>query len=346
MTTEPGGGRPPLPAPGPSPDGRIAYRLYRGTDELPGMMEANRRMRTHAGVREPIDMASIEHRYTHLVNSDPPVDCIIVTRDGETVGYARVEWHDLTDGDRQYEFTLVVAPDAWGLGISETQVAWCEARLRQLAAGHRAAPGTRRWLQAGIFDIEGDEVPPILAARGYTVARLGADMARPDLEAIPEVPLAAGYAFRTPREDELRLVNAMNVEAFREHWGEHDTDPEEHFREWTEDPRFVRDLVVVAWKGEEPACLVGIMLDPPDDGRVSAYVSSVGTHPDHRRLGLARATLAEALRRARDAGAHDAYLGVDAQNQNRAFALYEDLGFRTVAGATTWRKPLEEEAAR
>lgn len=334
---------PPLPPPGASPDGRIAWRLYRGPEELPGMMEANLRMRTAAGVPEPIDMASITHRYTHLENSDPPVDCIVVTRDGETVGYARVEWHDLTDGDRQYEFTLVVAPDAWGLGITETALAWCEARLRQLAGDHDLPPGTRCWIQTGIFDADGDDTPDVLRAHGYEIARLGADMARPDLDDVPDLPAPDGYAFRAPRADELRRVSDMNVEAFRDHWGEHDSDPESHFLEWTEEPRFDPALLAVLWAGDEPACLVGIMLDRREDGTVGAYVSSVGTHPAHRRRGLARAALARALRLARDAGATDAYLGVDAENQHRAFALYEDLGFRKVAGNTAWRKPFDPE---
>ena len=50
----------------------------------------------------------MRHRYTHLVNSDPLVDCIVAERDGATVGYGRVEWHDLVDGDRIYDATVAI----------------------------------------------------------------------------------------------------------------------------------------------------------------------------------------------------------------------------------------------
>jgi mycothiol synthase len=85
---------------------------------------------------------------------------------------------------------------------------------------------------------------------------------------------------------------------------------------------------------------VGGMLETQDDGTLRGYIATVGTHPAHRRRGLARAGLTEVLRRLREAGATSAYLGVDAQNAHRAFALYEDLGFRKAAGSTAWRKPL------
>ena len=77
----------------------IVHRQYRGLADVAGMGAANARLRTSVGLLEPIDVAAMEHSYTHLVNSDPLTDCVIVERDGTTAGYARVEWHDLTDGD-------------------------------------------------------------------------------------------------------------------------------------------------------------------------------------------------------------------------------------------------------
>jgi ribosomal protein S18 acetylase RimI-like enzyme len=315
----------------------IAYHLYRGPQELRGMMEANHRLRTRCGILEPIDMPSIEHRYSHLVNSDPLADCVVVTRSGETVGYGRVEWHDLADGDRLYDHTLVVAPDAWGLGIAAALLAWCEARLLQVAGGH--TDGRHGWFGTFVFD--GDvETRAVLEAAGYELARLGADMLRPDLQHLPPVAAPDRYTLRTPAEDELPAVHAMLVDAFREHWGEPEDTAEAGFAEWVEDPRFDRDLVAVLWDRDRPASASAGVLERQDDGAVRGYVSVVGTHPDHRRLGLARTTLTEVLHRLRTAGATSAYLDVDAQNQNRAFALYEELGFRKVSGSTAWRKPI------
>jgi mycothiol synthase len=328
---------PTLAPPAGDPTRDITYRLYRGPSELPGMMEANARLRTLCGILEPIDMASIEHRYTHLVNSDPLVDCVIAVRGAETVGYARVEWHNLVDGDRLYDETILVAPDAWGLGISQTLLRWCEARLEQISAGH--TDGRRGWLGTFVFDGD-DEARSVFEAAGYELARIGADMLRDDLTDLPPVRVPDGYVLRTPEDEELHTVHDSLIAAFREHWGEPEDQADAGFAEWVEDPRFDQGLVAVAWAGEQPAACSAGVLEDPDDGSIRGYVSVVGTHPEHRRRGLARTTLIEVLRRLRAAGATSAYLNVDAQNQNRAFALYEELGFRKVSGSTAWRKPL------
>ena len=50
------------------------------------------------------------------------------------------------------------------------------------------------------------------------------------------------------------------------------------------------------------------------------------------------------MRRLRDAGATRAYLGVDTDNQNRAYALYESCGFHVATSSTSYRKPFTPEA--
>ncbi len=56
-------------------------------------------------------------------------------------------------------------------------------------------------------------------------------------------------------------------------------------------------------------------------------IFEVGTPDAHRKRGYASALLAHQLRAARDAGAHTAYLQVDADNSSRR--IYERFGFRT-----------------
>ena len=65
-----------------------------------------RGMRARLGpARTAIDMAAMEHHYAHLVNSDPAGGLPDRGAGRDTVGYARVEWHDLADGDRIYDHT-------------------------------------------------------------------------------------------------------------------------------------------------------------------------------------------------------------------------------------------------
>jgi ribosomal protein S18 acetylase RimI-like enzyme len=325
----------------PAPPGNgVTYRRYRGLEELAGMAAANQRLRTQCGQLQPINLEGMRHYYTHLVTCDPLVDCILAEAGGRTVGYARTDRHDLVDGDRAYEITCVVEPAAWGLGITDAFLDWSEARLRETAA---TLPTDRRtWYGTSSFDGD-EELEACLAVRGYEAVRWDVEMARPTMEDLPEVPaLPAGYAIRPVRMADMPVVSAMVVEAFREHWGQTEASGNE-LAEWIEDPRFDVDLVCVVWHGEAPAACVSIQLQEHADGGVMAYVDGVSTHPAHRRRGLARAALAEGLHRVADRGVTRAFLGVDTDNHNRAFALYEDAGFRKVTGETSWRKPFTKE---
>lgn len=324
---------PPLPTL-PAATG-ATFRRWRGLEDLDGMGAANARLRAHIGMLEPIDLEAMRHRYTHLVNSDPALDCIVAERDGATRGYARVEWHDLVDGSRTYDSTVVVEPAAWGLGVAEAMLAWCEARSVELAAEH---PTDRpSWHQAYVFG--GDaSLELALAAAGYVAVRWDAEMLRPTLDDLPEVVLADGYELRAPDEAELPAVFETMVRSFAEHWGEAEGD-EYTLEEFTEDPKLRRDLVVVAWHGGAPAAVVVNKLEPMPDGSLRGLLDSVSTDPGHRRRGLARAAIARSLALLRAEGATAAYLGVDTDNHNRALALYESCGFRTVSTSTAHRKP-------
>ncbi len=321
-------------------DRSVGFRLWTGLEEIPGMAGANNRLRAHTGILEPIDIEGMTHRYTHLVNSDPLEDCIVATMDGTTVGYGRVEWHDLVDGDRIYDHTVLVEPSAWGRGIARALDAWCQRRSREIAAGH---PTDRRTWMAQ-FAFGGDtELEGALRDAGYVAVRWDAEMLRPDLERILDVPLADGYEIRTPTEAELPAVFAMTVEAFAEHWGQSEAS-EQRIEEWIDSPDFRLDQVVIAWKGDEPAAMVNGELENKTDGSVSGVLAGVCTHPRHRRLGLARACIVGSLHRLRDAGATSAYLGVDTDNQNRAYALYESCGFHVASSSANYRKPFTPEA--
>ena len=150
--------------------------------------------------------------------------------------------------------------------------------------------------------------------------------------------LPDGYLLRSPTEDELPAVFAMQVEAFAEHWGEAEAH-EQSISDWIDDPQFRRDLVVVAWAGDEPAACVSNVVETLADGSRRGLLDAVSTHPAHRRRGLARAAILRSLALLRDEGATSAYLGVDTDNHNRASALYESCGFRKVSGSVAYRKP-------
>jgi ribosomal protein S18 acetylase RimI-like enzyme len=331
-----------IPRPTAARGSAVTYRPYGGLDEIDGMAAANGALRTRTGWTEPVDPAALRHRYQHLVNCDPPRDVLIAEVDGSTAGYVRTEWHDLADGDRDYEVGLVVDPVRWGRGIAAHLLGWAEARLIEVAAGH---PTSRpSWFTAETLD--GDvELETALAARGYAAVRREAEMLRPDLEDLPDVAVPAGYTLRTPTEADLPAVHAMDVLAFAEHWGAYEAE-EQDVSTWAGHPRFRREHVVVAWSGDDPVCCVNNQLRPARDGSVHGLLNGVATHPDHRRRGLARAAVAASLHLLREVGASAAVLGVDTGNANQAISLYESFGFRLVSSATIHRRPFGAQETR
>jgi len=314
----------------------IRFRRWQGVEDIAGMAVANAALRRRIGVLEPIDVEVMHHAYTHLVNSDPATDCILAERSGATLGYARVEWHDLTDGDRTFDVIAIVDPAAWGLGVAGAFVQWAEVRAQQLAREH---PSDRTTHLTGYANRGDVEVTAALEALRYVAVRWDAEMLRPDMADLPDVELADGYHLRAPEAGELPAVHQMMVEGFAEHWGEHEAE-EQRIDDWLDDPRFRRDLVVVAWAGARPASLVYNIIETAPDGTRRGLLDAVVTHPDHRRRGLARAAIARSLELLRDEGATSAYLGVDTDNHNRALALYEACGFRVASTSTTYRKPM------
>ena len=314
----------------------VRFRRWQGIEDIAGMGAANAALRRLVGVVEPIDVEAMRHRYTHLVNSDPMTDCILVERDGTTLGYARVEWHDLADGDRIFDLTTVVDPATWGLGVAETFVRWGEVRAGQLAYEH---PSDRTAHLAN-YAFRGDvELAAALEALGYRAVRWDAEMLRPHMLDLPAVMLADGYHLRAPEEAELPAVHQMMVEGFAEHWGEYEAE-DHRIDDWLEDPRFRRDLVVVAWAGGRPASVVCNIVETAQDGTRRGLLDAVVTHPDHRRRGLARAAIARSLELLSVEGATSAYLGVDTGNHNQALALYESCGFVVASTGTSYRKPM------
>ena len=102
----------------------LRFRRFRGREDYPGMAAANQAARDAASIEEVISEASVANTYEHLVNCDPRTDLVIVERAERIVGYARVEWRDLTDGTRQYFSICLLHPTERGQGIGGALLAW------------------------------------------------------------------------------------------------------------------------------------------------------------------------------------------------------------------------------
>ncbi|MDO8484308.1 MAG: GNAT family N-acetyltransferase, partial [Candidatus Limnocylindrales bacterium] len=134
-------------------------------------------------------------------------------------------------------------------------------------------------------------------------------------------------------------------EAFRDHWG-HREQNEDSYRTTFARSELDTGLWVVAWDGEQIAAVVENWIWPAENQRLGVkrgWLERISVRRPWRRRGLGRALTAASLIRLREAGMAEAMLGVDSENPNGAFGLYEGLGFEVHSRSAAYRRPLDLE---
>jgi GNAT superfamily N-acetyltransferase len=225
--------------------------------------------------------------------------------DGEAVLELRPDWRQIEPAMIEWACTNLGAAGAGAdVGSVTFEVADSDGRRRELlvrSGGHELEPG------------------------GWRRRR------RLDGPAIVVPTLADGYAMRatlTSDDDCGHMAALLNASFGRNiHTGG-------EYRTFVErSPSFRHDLNLVAVGPDGTfAAHVGVTLEPSTH---HATVEPVCTHPDHRRLGLARVLLLEGLRRATALGARTA--SVDTGEVRPANALYEACGFVEAEHLRRWR---------
>lgn len=282
---------------------------YAGPQELRAMQSLASRVFPRTGHHHIGDLA-----WNRCLALDRAEQCptAIWASDGETLAWA---WLELPDG----VLTAQVDPDHPDL--ADAVLAWAEQK----------APGLLT------TEVAGTETHLIeaLKRRGYTQAADGPFMTcltRP-LTALPAIPpLPDGYAIRPQRDD---ADVAGRAAAHRAAFGSSRITTERHARmraTWPYRPEL--DLVVVSPADDVVAYCQGWY-----DGTngIGAF-EPVGTHPDHRRLGLARAVCTAVLHAFAAAGGHRAVVGA---RGDAAYPvpkrLYESMGFRAYTRTYTYQ---------
>lgn len=175
---------------------------------------------------------------------------------------------------------------------------------------------------------------------GLTRVRSWWRMDRPLEIPIPEAPLPEGYRLvdATAAISDEVWTDVYN-RAFADHWRPVPEIPSRLARR-RQLPGWRRNLELMALAREDdPVASVRAYVEtasPDKRPQPIGMVSTVGTVPEHRRRGLARALTAEALRRLAECGARTASLYVDGQNVHRAFDVYRRLGFEVAFGYEVW----------
>lgn len=268
--------------------------------------------------------------------------------DGEVVAYAwltppaEFDWHQRRDLPPSLRARLADEAIAWADGAARAAVAAGTVGAGSVgASGAEAGSAGAGGVEApalSTYALDADpELGTLLAARGFVPDAAPAyshwyrrlDDGRPiDVPALP-----AGYRLRTVRLPDDREAR---VEVHRSAFAPSRFTTDKH-RRLEAMPHYApeRDLVVEAPDGSLAAFTL-LWWDPV--ARIGE-LEPVGTHREHRRLGLARAVNLAALALLRGMGAVDG-LVFSACDNPASEALYASDGFEAVTRHRAWRRPL------
>ncbi len=207
-------------------------------------------------------------------------------------------------------------------------VAWAEEQLTE------PSKDGRRQVQFYVYDYDAWR-QRLLADRGYEKQAAGGAIRRLRFgqQPLARPSLAEGYGLRTtnPKDaaDAQQIADLLNAAFGRDF---HNAAEYQNFTRLA--PSFQPDLDLVAVaSGGDFAAYVGI---PYDRANQIGIFEPVCTHPNHRRLGLARALMEEGLLRLRMLGAR--YAMVDTGDMVPANQLYTAMGFSEIYRGAYWKK--------
>ncbi len=317
----------------------LTFRPVGGEEDYAAIADVLNRSNRADGVDYFVRMEHVANWFAHRTDFDPCRDTILAEVEGRPVGYGNVRWHQEADGAWIYRHYVSVVAEWRGGGIWEAMLEYCEHRLRQIAAGHRA--DGPRFLSTHADDCQ-ERWIELLQSRGYRPVRYFYEMVHDKLDGLEPPPLPPGLEVRPVRPEHYRAVWDANLEAFRDHWGYSEPEAGDYER-WLGDPCFAPELWQVAWDGEQVAGVAINLIDEEENrvyGRRRGYVDDLSVRRPWRRRGLARALLVRSLILFRERGMTEVGLGVDTENPNSALRLYESVGFRPVKRSAVYRKPL------
>jgi ribosomal protein S18 acetylase RimI-like enzyme len=327
----------------PSVDG-LTFRHFAGEGDFPLIVRLSNDTDRADGLDFIETIEGLRNEYAHLTNCDPASDALFAQApDGELVAYGRIWWADETAGVRRYNHFSTVHPGWRQADVQRTMLRWFEARAHMLEAAHQAAGP--KVLEVWVTDRQ-PYLAALYAQEGYSPVRYGYMMSRSLIDApLPDFPLPEGFEVRTVRPGHYRAIWETDVDAFRDHNGFSEPTPDQYDR-WLNDPlEFQPDLWKVAWnvQGNEVAAMVLNYINHDENRefkRLRGYTENISTRKRYRKIGLARALIAESLRMFRDMGMTEAALGVDATNPTGALRVYEACGFKPYFVETSYRKAL------
>ena len=255
---------------------------------------------------------------------------LVETKDGRVVGSeeffnAKDHFHLNADG--------YIHPEFKGLGIGTSMLRAVEARAREDMK--LAEPDLRVFLQS-TFDNKDEQGHILHKAEGYSPIRYHWRM-EIKLEAAPPKPVWSDGVELRPfiREEHDRTVWQADNEAFRDHWGSHESTFEYWEHRKFDKPEFDPSLWMIAWDGDQ---IAGYSQNRFRMG--IGWIGTLGVRRPWRKKGLGLALLQHSFGEFYKRDTTTIGLGVDASNPTGATRLYQRAGMYVASEFATYEKEL------
>ena len=262
-------------------------------------------------------------REPHL---DPERDTLLVTRGSDVVACAML-WQRLLH-ERAMAFG-VVDPAHVGLGLGAHIADFLDKRGREIQAD-----GGRTLRLHWFIEVNDAAANALALARGFEVVRGNYTM-RIKFDGSPiSADVPDWMTLRNCTPDDLALCHELLEETFVEHFGHTARSYKEWYAGLPSRDDYDQSLWWLAYEGDEPAgILTGFLLDEK-----TGWVADLGVRKRYRRRGIGAVLLRTAFEEFQRRGMEAAGLGVDAQNETGAVALYERVGMSVARAYWTYEK--------
>lgn len=133
-----------------------------------------------------------------------------------------------------------------------------------------------------------------------------------------------------PSEEDIKLVNQLENETFREHYNFRPATLEETRFFLTQDSAYKEQEWLIAQLNGIAIGYVGVGVDQKynaEKNAKAAWILDIGVLKEHRLKGIGTRLMLEAMKLMKTKGMNEATLVVDDQNPTNAIKLYEKVGF-------------------
>jgi len=272
---------------------------------------------------------------------DPKHDILFaLDGEGKEIGFSRLSWYTGRDEVKLYTQASFLLPEARVAGVWSEMVKGNERRLREIASRN---PGHEQFFQSWATETQKEWIS-VLKNEGFTAVRHFNNMLH-SLKQIPNPLLPDGIVVRPVQYDHYRKIWEAQREVQRElfefvaeRW------MDDRYQNWLQDSSHTPDLWQVAWDGDQVAGMVLPRIDRLGNqalNRKRGYTEHVFVRQPWRKLGIAKALIAQSLQELKKQGMEEAELGVDTENDSGAYGFYTRMGYQTFSTDIWFRKPMK-----